>query len=139
MNKPQEIADRYAALWNEPDPSRRREGVRALWTLNGAQVLLDPPQETRAAADQLRFRKPSFEVHGYEALEARVTRAYEMFIEPGEFLFRSSGVTTLLPDVIAVSWEIVSTTDSAHAGGGVDVLDLDDDGRIVTDYQFIER
>jgi hypothetical protein len=61
MNKPQEIADRYSALWNEPEPNLRREGVRALWTLNGAQVLLDPPQETRAAADQLRFRKPSFE------------------------------------------------------------------------------
>jgi hypothetical protein len=84
MNNPQEIAERYAALWNEPDPSRRRESVRALWTPNGAQVLVDPPREARAAADQLRFRKPSFEVHGYEALQARVTSAYEMFIAPGE-------------------------------------------------------
>jgi len=139
MNNPQEIADRYAALWNEPDPGRRRETIRALWTPNGALVLVDPPQETRAAADQLRFRKPSFEVHGYEALEARVTRAYEMFIEPGEFVFRSRGVTALLPDVVAAGWEMVSTKDGAHAGGGVDVLDLDHDGRIVTDYQFIER
>jgi hypothetical protein len=98
MNDPQEVAERYAALWNEPDPSRRREGVRALWTPNGAQVLVDPPQETRAAADQLRFRKPSFEVHGHVALEARVTRAYEMFIAPGEFVFRSrEGSVVLLP------------------------------------------
>ena len=140
MNNPQEIAERYAALWNEPDPGRRREGVRALWTPNGAQVLVDPPEETRAAADHLRFRKPSFEVHGYEALEARVTRAYEMFIAPGEFVFRSrEGFTALLPDVVAVGWEMVSTKDGAHAGGGVDFLDLDGDGRIVTDYQFIER
>jgi|SRR5215475_4772402 len=139
MNNTQEIADRYAALWNEPDPGRRRETIRALWAPNGAQVLVDPPQETRDAADQLRFRKPSFEVHGYEALEARVTRAYEMFIEPGEFVFRSRGVTALLPDVLAVGWEMVSTKEGAHAGGGVDALDLDHDGRIVTDYQFIER
>jgi hypothetical protein len=26
-----------------------------------------------------------------------------------------------------------------HVGGGLDVFDLDDDGRITTDYQFIER
>jgi hypothetical protein len=140
MNNPQELAARYAALWNEPDPRRRGETIRALWTTNGAQVLVDAPQEARAAADQLRFRKPTFEVHGYEALEVRVTRAYEMFIAPGEFAFRPrDGSATLLPDVVAVSWEMVSTKDGAHAGGGVDVLDLDDEGRIVTDYQFIER
>ena len=140
MPKTQEIAERYAALWNESDPSRRREGVRALWAPHGAQVLVDPPLEVRAAADQLRFGKPAFDVHGHEALEARLTRAYEMFISPGEFVFRSrDGSTSLLPDVVAVSWEMVSTKDGAHAGGGVDVLDLDDDGRIVTDYQFIER
>jgi hypothetical protein len=34
---------------------------------------------------------------------------------------------------------MLSTKEGAHAGGGVDTLDLDDDGRIVTDYQFIER
>lgn len=140
MNNSQELAERYAALWNEPDPSQRREKIRALWAPNGAQVLVDPPQDVRAAADQLRFRKPAFEVHGHEALEARVTRAYEMFIASGQFVFRSlDGSTTLLPDVVAVSWEMVSTKDGAHAGGGVDVLDLADDGRIMTDYQFIER
>jgi hypothetical protein len=110
-----------------------------LWAPNGAQVLVDPPREARAAADQLLFRKPSFEVHGYEALAARATRAYETFIEPGNFVFRSRGVTALLPDVVAVGWEVVSTKEGAHAGGGVDILDLDDDGRIVTDFQFIER
>ena len=137
---PQELAERYAALWNEADPTRRREGIRALWTPNGAQILVDAPQEARAAADRLRFRKPIFEVHGYEALEVRVTRACEMFIARGEFLFRlRDGLTTLLPHVVAVSWEMVSTKDGAHAGGGVDVLDLSDDGRIMTAYQFIER
>jgi hypothetical protein len=140
MNNPQELAARYAALWNEPNPRQRGETIRALWTTNGAQVLVDAPQEARAAADKLRFRKPTFEVHGYEALEARVTRAYEMFIAPGEFAFRlRDGSATLLSDVVAVSWEMVSTKDGAHAGGGVDVLDLDDEGRIVTAYQFIER
>jgi hypothetical protein len=74
MNNPQELAERYAALWNEPDPTRRRERIRALWTPNGAQVLVDAPQEARAAADQLRFRKPTFEVHGYDALLYRAGR-----------------------------------------------------------------
>src|SRR5262249_36874349 len=38
-----------------------------------------------------------------------------------------------------VSWEMVSTAAGELAGAGLEVLVLDDQGRIVTDSQFVER
>jgi hypothetical protein len=138
MNDLRELADRYVAVWNEPDPDVRRDLIRSLWAPHGAQVLVDPPEEVRAAADRLQFRVPPFEVHGYGALDARVTRAYEMFVESGEYVFTlRDGVSRLLPNVVTLPWAMVSREGEEVAGGGVEVLALDDDGRIRTDFQFI--
>ena len=30
-----ELADRYVALWNEPDPDQRRRMIAGLWTEDG--------------------------------------------------------------------------------------------------------
>ena len=45
MPTPTELAERYVALWNEPDPERRRATVRAIWSEDGGQILA-PPQES---------------------------------------------------------------------------------------------
>jgi hypothetical protein len=45
----------------------------------------------------------------------------------------------LLRNLVTLEWEMVATANGTHVGGGVEVIDLDDDGRIRTDYQFIER
>src|SRR4051812_46120075 len=74
------LADRYVAQWNEPDPAARSALIRELWAHDGIQVLVDPPQEIREAAEQLAFPVPPLEVRGHDALDARVTRAYEMFV-----------------------------------------------------------
>lgn len=135
----QAFVDRYVALWNEPDPQIRRDALRALWAPDGAQVLVDPPQEMRDAADRLAFPHPTLEVHGYDALEARVTRAHELFIAPGEYVFEFGGSTSrLLDNVVSLSWSMVSRADGEKAGGGVNVLALGDDGRIRIDYLFVE-
>jgi hypothetical protein len=103
-----------------------------------AHVLVDPPEEVRDAADRLSFPIPSLEVHGYEALEARVSRGHEMFIAPGEHVFKAGGVATrLLSNVVSLTWTMVSRRDGEIAGGGLDVLAQGSDGRIRTDYQFI--
>jgi hypothetical protein len=74
----------------------------------------------------------------YEALAARVARAYEMFVAPGEHMFRRGGdVLRLRGNVLGVTWEMVTTTGGEVVGGGLDVLRLDADGRIRTDYQVI--
>jgi hypothetical protein len=134
----QQLVDRYLALWNEPDPETRRRTIRELWAPDGAQVLVDPPVEVRDAAARLKFSIPTLEVHGYDALEARVARAYEMFIGPGMYDFKSGGgPSRLLTNVVSLTWTMVSRADGEIAGGGLDVLALDGDGRIRTDYQFI--
>jgi hypothetical protein len=140
MNDLHNLADRYLSLWNEPDPARRRECIAELWAPGGGQVLADPPQEVRAAADYHQFPVPPMAVHGHDALDARVTRAYELFVAPGEYRFAAAAEPVrLLDHVIGLPWTMVSTADGSTAGGGVNVLHLAEDGRIATDYLFVAR
>ncbi|MEW9551155.1 hypothetical protein [Nonomuraea sp. NPDC050783] len=131
------LAARYVALWNEPDPAERAALVRALWAPGGVQVLVHPPQAIREAAANLAFPEPPLEVRGHDALEARVRRAHEMFVAPGEHVFAVAGTFPLLERVTGVRWSMVSTRTGEAVGGGLDVLALGEDGRIRTDHQFI--
>jgi hypothetical protein len=132
-----ELVDRYVALWMEANPSIRREIIRELWAPDGAHVL-EPPGEIRDAAKRLAFRAPALEARGHEALEARVTRAYEEFIAPGQFAFRSRGNASRLHDVVKFNWEMVPVGGGSAAAVGLEILVLDHEGRIRADYQFIE-
>ncbi|MFB4303492.1 hypothetical protein [Actinomadura sp. NTSP31] len=136
--EPNEWADRYIAQWTEPDPGTRRALIRELWAPDGVQVLVNPPQEIREAAGNLAFPIPPLEVRGHDALNARVSRAYDMFIAPGERTFKAAEkATVLMPNVLAVRWSTVSVSTGEAVGGGLDVIALDDEGRIRTDHQFI--
>jgi hypothetical protein len=136
----QKFVETYMSLWNEPDPDVRSKLIRELWAPTGGQVLVDPPQEVREAAGGLSFPVPPLEVHGYEQLEARVTRAYEMFIAPGEYVFSlGTNISRLLDHVITFDWKMKDAKTGDAVGGGVDVVELDEDGRIQVGYQFIER
>jgi hypothetical protein len=137
MRNPKELVDRYVALWNEPDPEARREAIRQLWARDGAHML-EPTQEARSAADALAVVPPPFEARGYEALEARVTRAYEEFVAPGEYAFRPRDNVSRLANVVKFNWEMVPTSGGDVAAIGLDVFVLDDDDKIRVDYQFIE-
>ncbi|MEV6431894.1 hypothetical protein [Nocardia sp. NPDC051463] len=132
------LTERYVAMWNEPDAENRSKLIRELWAADGAQVLADPPQEIREAAAALAFPIPTLEVRGHDALERRVTRAYEMFVAPGEHAFAARGrATQLSVNLVGITWLMVSQADGSVAGGGYDVLALDEDGRIRVDHQFI--
>jgi hypothetical protein len=131
------FTDRYVAGWSEPDPERRRAAVRELWSADAVHVL-QPPQEMRQAAEGLGFDRLVLEARGHDALERRVTRAYEEFIAPGTFVFRSRGDADRLHNVVKFHWEMVPRTGGDVAGVGLEILILGADGRIVSDYQFIE-
>ncbi|MEV4116023.1 hypothetical protein [Nonomuraea sp. NPDC049695] len=134
-----QLADRYVAQWNEPDPAARAALIREVWALDGVQVLVDPPQEIREAAAALAFPVPPLEVRGHDALNARVTRAYEMFVASGEHVFeRAEEASLLMPNVLSIRWTMVSTHTGQGVGGGLEILALDSDGRIRTDHQFIK-
>src|SRR5215217_596192 len=49
IREAEHLADRYVALWNEPDPEHRRRVIGELWTEDGSQIL-QPPQEIREMA-----------------------------------------------------------------------------------------
>ena len=134
-----DFSKRWFALWTEADPHARTEQVADLWATGGAQVLVDPPQAMRDAATELAFPVPRLEVRGHDEIDRRVTRAYEMFIEPGEYTFKPAGggAVVLAPALVGLAWEMVTVADGTVVGGGYDVLVLDDDGRILLDHQHI--
>lgn len=134
-----DIATRYVALWNEAEPVARRARIEELFTVDGMQVLVDPPAEARKAAADLAIPAPPLGVYGHDALDRRVTRAYEMFLASGEYVFAAAGPAVELPaNTVGVAWTMNRRDDGTPQGGGFDLLALDADGRIVSDHQFIE-
>jgi hypothetical protein len=130
------LIDRYVALWNDPDPDRRRSTIRELWSDDGAHVL-EAPLEMRDAARALGFPTMSLEVRGHDALAFRVGRAQHDFVATAGYRFRSRGDGARLGDVVKFRWEMVPSTGGDVAAVGLEVL-LINDGRIRTDFQFIE-
>jgi hypothetical protein len=137
MTDANQLADRYVELWNEPDPDRRRAIIAELWTEDGAHIL-QPPAEVREIASRPGIGLTArLEARGHAALEARATSAYEEFIAPGEFSFQRQDDAERLADVVKFRWQMVSTSGEV-AGAGLEFLVLAPDGRIRSDYQFIE-
>lgn len=63
-HEPTRLADDYIALWNENDPETRRKRLSELWTEDGVQVLVNPPQGMRDALAALAVPLPSVEIRG---------------------------------------------------------------------------
>lgn len=132
-----ELVGQYVTLWNEPDPERRRAGVRTLWAEDGSQILL-PPEELRSQAAALGFFASVLEARGHAALERRVAVAYEEFVAPGRAAFRARGTATQLGDALKFAWDYTPIDGGPPIGGGTEFVLLAHDGRIRTDYQFID-
>lgn len=97
------------------------------------------PQQILDIARPLGFPAPTLHAAGHDDLEFRVTRAYEQFAAPGEYVFRARPNRGRLENVALLSWEMVTTATGEAVAGGTDVLLLDDDEPILVDYQFIDR
>jgi hypothetical protein len=132
------FAERYMNQWNESDPQIRRKLIAEIWAATGGQTLVDPPVEIRESAVNLNFAVPALEVRGHEALDARITRAYEMFVAPGDYSFAVGTATRLPAGLLGLAWSMVARADGSVAGGGYEVIGLDIDGRILIDHQYIE-
>ena len=113
-----------------------RPGVQAHAGVDNGAHILQPPVEIREAAAALGFDSTTLEAHGHGALKARVTRSYERFIAPGQYTFRPRNDAVRLRNVVKFTWETVPTDGGEAVSGGLEVLILDEDGRIKTDYMF---
>src|ERR671910_137000 len=88
-----ELAERYLALWNEPDAERRRRLIAELWTEDGRHIL-QPPQEIRGIAARPGIGLTAIlEARGYEEIEARVASAYEHWVGSEGLSFRGRDYT----------------------------------------------
>ncbi|WP_327317498.1 hypothetical protein [Streptomyces sp. NBC_01235] len=132
---PQQVADRYMAQWTVPDAAERRAAIELLWAEDGTHVL-QPPAEIREIAAELGFGHTALEAQGYDAIETRVARSYERFVEKQGFTFRSRRDAVRLHGVVKFGWEAVSAETGDVVGGGLEILVLDDTGRIKADYMF---
>ncbi|GAA1267149.1 hypothetical protein Psi02_08910 [Planotetraspora silvatica] len=132
---PQDLAARYVALWNEPDPDLRREAIHELWAEGGAHIL-HPPQEIRKIAAELGFDSSTLEARGHERIEVRVSRSHERFVASGQVSFRPQDNAVLLHDIVRFNWDTVPAGGGEAVGGGLEILVLDENGRIAVDYMF---
>ena len=114
-----DFVDRYIALWTEPDPEVRRSTIEDLWAPDGANYT------------------QSMQAVGYEALDVRVTSAYDEYVGPGKYTFRSHLPAVGHHGVVKVTWEMVTVPENEIASVGIEFLVLDGQGRIASDHQFI--
>lgn len=133
-----QLADRWVAQWNEPGPDARRQLIRDVWAEDAYEVMINPPQGVRDTAAEYAVPVPPIEIRGHDALYARVTRAYEMFVAGGEYRFEQDGdVIRHAGAAIALTWVLRSRASGSAAGSGLDVLTFGPDGRVRTDHQFV--
>ncbi|MCX4092036.1 hypothetical protein [Nocardia sp. alder85J] len=133
-----QLADRWVAQWNEPDPGERRRMIRELWAEDGYQILVNPPEAVRAAAAHLSVPFPSLEIRGHDALFERVGRAYDMFVGAGDHVFEQQGEPIRHAGAaVAVTWVMRSRADESVAGSGLEVLTFGPDGRVHSDHEYV--
>jgi hypothetical protein len=131
-----ELAEKYIALWNEPDAERRRLLIAELWT-ESARHILQPPQEIRGiAAGPGIAMTPILEARGYEEIQARAASAYEHWVGSEGLSFRGRDDAERLGDVVKFHWEAVAKDGEVFAVG-LSFLVLAADGRIERDYTFV--
>ena len=119
MDEPQQLADRYVAVWNETDPERRRRAIAALWAAEGEHYV------------------GAREVRGYDALEQRIIGSHEKNVRDGGHRFRAVPDARALRDVVTFHWEMLQADSEDVVATGREFLILDPQGHILVDYQFI--
>jgi hypothetical protein len=130
-----ELAEKYLALWNEPDAERRGRMIAGLWTQDGRHIL-QPPQEIRGIAARPGLAMTAIlEARGYEEIEARAASAYEHWVGSEGLRFRGRDAERL-GDVVKFHWEAIAKDGEVFAVG-LNFLVLAADGRIERDYTFV--
>jgi hypothetical protein len=118
MSEAEALADRYVALWNDPNPAQRRNTIYSLWAPEGVHYM------------------GTKEARGYDALEERIKGSHERNVRDGGYLFRRAKTPQFLKNAVAFNWEMFSVNGCEVAAESSGLLILDERGRILTDYLF---
>lgn len=120
MDDAQRLAEHFVSVWNERDPDRRHEMVRALWTIDGRHLM------------------GTQDVRGYEALEERVAASNRHNVLEKDYIFRTPTAIQSLPGVIKFRWDMARRDSGEVVSNGVGFLVVDAEGRVRCDYLFAE-
>ncbi len=112
------VVDGYFAVWNETDPTRRRQTMQSTW------------------AENARYIDPMFSAEGAEALDALVAGVHKHY--PGH-RFRLVGSIDAHNDRARWRWEFFSPAGGAPIAAGVDFATLGADGRLSEVIGFFEH
>src|SRR5919106_3564307 len=124
-----ELAEKYIALWNEPDDERRGRMIAQLWTEDGRHIL-QPPEEIRGIAARPGIAITAIlEARGYEQIAARAASAYEHWVRSEGLSFRGRDDADRLGDVVKFHWEAIAKGGEVFAVGLI-FLVLAANGRI---------
>ncbi|MEP6721163.1 MAG: hypothetical protein ABJA77_06950 [Variovorax sp.] len=115
----QQLSDRYVAVWNEANTAARRDAIAQLWLPDGAHYVT-----TR-------------EARGYAALEERIIGSYNKNVRDGGYVFRAVKNAQALHGVVTFNWEMIQPATDEVLAVGLEFLQIDADGRIISDFQFI--
>ncbi len=104
----QEIVATYGAAWNEPDPARRKALLEKAWAADGT------------------YTDPMAEIAGREALIELISQFQKQM--PGAQIVLTSGIDEHHKR-IRFGWR-VAAPDGATRMEGIDIGQLDEDGRL---------
>lgn len=111
------IAERYLAVWSEPDPAARDAAIAGLWAPDGAEF-----------TEGAQFR-------GHEELQARIAQAYQAFVGSGAYAVTHADDVTRHDDIVTFTIQLTDPAGEVAWAARVFLL-LSLDGRIRQDYQL---
>jgi non-heme chloroperoxidase len=114
----EDLVARYVALWNEPDAESRRRQIATLFAPEGVHA-----NETGTAK-------------GHDLIAAETAAVQDAYVAKG-FAFAPSGFSQAHHNVARFEWRM-GAQDGAAAATGSNFVILDENGRILFDYQFEE-
>jgi hypothetical protein len=117
MTDPTPVVDRYIDMWNEVDPSRRRQLIDALWTPSASYV--DP---------LMRGDGPA----GIDAMVAAVQQRFP------RHRFRRTGPVDAHNGHVRFAWELAEEG-AEPLVAGIDFGRLAEDGRLEAVTGFLDR
>ena len=114
----EKVADRYIAVWNEPDAEGRRRAVAELWTEGGT------------------YTDPLVAAEGWQAIEEVINGVREQF---SGYVFELIGDADAHHNVVRFRWELVPEGSDESVVEGFDVAVVADDGRVSDVYGFLDK
>ncbi|WP_034087449.1 nuclear transport factor 2 family protein [Streptacidiphilus albus] len=120
MTTIEETVQKYVASWSEPDPEIRRATVAELWS-----------------PDAL-YKNATTEYPGLKGIEEAVQEVWDLFTSKGFTV--SVGRVDANHEAVRYTWELYAPgADTEPVALGTQVVTLDAAGRMVRDYQFVDK